>query len=331
VPNIRFMVSSPLRAGLLVLLGLMVSGREAVAQYVMVPGTGRKVAGDDFEDDSWAYSPRRPKSSRNLDRQQRLPLGVSSNGLWYESAKRGQPDIVKRVPTPEGGLPGSKGAMLMRTAQSGMPGVKTGKVQQDDLLFHNRHGAITVAWSPNVIVRVYVPPVEQWDPVAGSSFGFRAGVTAITFDFKRKGLFRRRRRITQQEMFYPGMFIQFSRTGNGEGEAAARFVIRADDFGRDFAGPKITRVGWWTLGMSFTPDGRVHYFAKEGVDDLTSKDRIASSRYGGVRFQTFQTMFFDVLSRDDGKSWSTPWVVDDPAVHLGGRGSTAQRRLGRRR
>ena len=52
------------------------------------------------------------------------------------------------------------------------------------------------------------------------------------------------------------------------------FTVRAGSYGQDMRGPKITETGWWTLGMSFTRDGRVHYFAHEGVEDvyLTSTD-----------------------------------------------------------
>ena len=35
----------------------------------------------------------------------------------------------------------------------------------------------------------------------------------------------------------------------------------AGPVGQDFAGPHITTPGWWTLGMSFSPDGQVHYYA----------------------------------------------------------------------
>ena len=108
-------------------------------------------------------------------------------------------------------------------------------------------------------------------------------------------------------------------TSPANAKDSAQFIIRADDYGRDFLGPKITKTGWWTLGMSFTADGRVHCFAHSGVDRLTRKDHIYSSSYGGTRFETFHTFFFDVLSKDNGKSWSTPWIVDDPALHLGSR------------
>ena len=113
------------------------SAKTACAESI-VPGTGQKVkgSGDDFEDAKWSFTHNFPKSSFNIDKRSRDPLGVSSNYLWHESGKRGQPDIVKRVATPKGGLPGSKGALLMRTLNSGIPGYRSQGSQQDDLLFN---------------------------------------------------------------------------------------------------------------------------------------------------------------------------------------------------
>src|SRR6516225_4079287 len=97
-------------------LGLVqVASRDNRVSAQVVPGTGTRIAYDDFEDASWSYEPNLPKSSSNLDNQERQPGGTSSNSRWYESALRGQPDVVKRVPTPAGGLPGSKGSLSMRT------------------------------------------------------------------------------------------------------------------------------------------------------------------------------------------------------------------------
>ncbi|MFQ5730447.1 MAG: hypothetical protein ACE5KM_00685 [Planctomycetaceae bacterium] len=297
----------------LVLAALL--GRPTMAQRVVLPGTGAKVAGDDFEDVQWKYNSNGPKSSRNLDKRTRAPLGISDNGLWFESAKRGHPDLIKRVTPPKGGIPGSKGAMLMRTRQSGVPGYTSATSQQDDFLFDTRHGAIPVHMSPNITVRVFLPPFDKWEKSTDTSFGYRAALMATTYEYKRK-LFGKRR-VAKSELFYPGMFIQFQSKADGHAKDSANFIIRADDYGRDFLGPRITKTGWWTLGMSFTGDGRVHYFAHHGAGRLTARDLIYSSSYGGTRFQSFHTFFFDVISKNDGKSWSTPWIVDDPAVHIG--------------
>jgi len=40
----------------------------------------------------------------------------------------------------------------------------------------------------------------------------------------------------------------------------------------------------------------------------------------------FNTIFFNVCSVDDGKTWSTPWIIDDPKVYSGSGGGTRQAR-----
>src|ERR1700733_6140508 len=90
-------------------LGMMlVAATDGRLAAQVVPGTGTRIAFDDFEDASWSYEPNLPKSSSNLDNQERQPGGVSSNSRWYESALRGQPDVVKRVPTPAGDCPAAR-------------------------------------------------------------------------------------------------------------------------------------------------------------------------------------------------------------------------------
>jgi hypothetical protein len=85
--------------------------------------------------------------------------------------------------------------------------------------------------------------------------------------------------------------------------------------GGDFRGPQITTTGWWTLGMSVTPDGMVHYYAKPGIEDLNEKDYITSQYPYGYRCQQFSTFFFNVCNGDDGRTSSTDWIIDDPTVY----------------
>ncbi len=116
-------------------LFLLTTTNQLTAQ-VQVPGTGRQVAGagDDFEDPAWEYIYNNPKASNELDGQNRNPAGVSKNGRFFEPAKRGQPDLIQRVATPEGGLPGSTGSMMFATLHSGVPGRPNNKTEQDDLI-----------------------------------------------------------------------------------------------------------------------------------------------------------------------------------------------------
>ena len=134
--------------------------------------------GDDFEAEDWAYYPQHPKSSWNIDEKVREPGSSSKNGLWAEGAKRGTPDFVRRVATPDGGLEGSNGCMMIQSLHSGIPGTLTHEPQQDDLLHNSQAtaGAIPVAWSPNCICRVYVPPTKYWEKRNGATFGYRTGL-----------------------------------------------------------------------------------------------------------------------------------------------------------
>ena len=291
---------------------------EALAEPI-VPGTGQKLTqvGDDFEDESWEYRFNPPKSSRDIDSQERSPTGESANGRWYESVKRGHPDIVRRVETPAGGLPGSRGSLLLQSLQTGIPGRPSQQLGQDDLIadVHYRlGGAIPVSRGPNVVVRVFLPPVRQWEQRTGPHFGFRVALETFLVPSQR-GMASAGGRPAL-ETYWPGMFIEFESKAAGGEHDYARLRLRADRNGNDYPSAQITTTGWWTLGLSVTPAGMVHYFAKPGVEELTASDRLASEFPYGRRAVTFKTFFFNVCSGDDGRTWSTPWVIDDPAVYL---------------
>jgi hypothetical protein len=299
----------------------LVGWAAAPASGQVVPGTGTRVAYDDMEDASWSYELNLPKASSNLDNQERQPGGQSANGKWYESSLRGEPDIVKRVPTPAGGLPGSQGSLMMRTLYSGLPTYRTNKFQQDDLVFNasmTTGGYISPSRTPNCLARVYLPPFNQWEKRTGTSFGIRADVIG-TFhknDGGGRGWFRRGP-TTTVEPFWPGMFLQFNSKTDGQNqEDSATILVRANEYGQDIPAKQITQTGWWTFGMTFTPDGRVHYYAKPGVGKFTPADLLASTIPYGTKVENFNTIFFNVVNQDDGRSWSTEWIVDDPEIYV---------------
>ncbi len=283
----------------------MLSTPYAQGDTAFVPGEGVKVpqVGDNFEDPRWSYKMNGAKASYEQDEQQRPPGGKSNNGRWYESGMRGQPDVVKRVQTPPGGLAGSKGALLMRTRLSGIPGKLSGIQMQDDLLMgvSTRIGRpVHVSWKPSCTVRVYLPEFDQWENRTGASFGIRADVRGKTRD-------------GEVEPYWPGFFVLFrSETSKRFDKDFAQISFRAQPNGRDFGGPKIYEPGWWTFGMSFTPDGQVHYYAHAGVEDLTEEDHLYSSFPYGSKCTYFDVFFLNVANWDNGKNWSTPWVIDDP-------------------
>jgi hypothetical protein len=283
----------------------------------LIPGTGTKIeaASDDFEDPKWTYVPQNPKSSEEDDKYERLPAGYTTNRKWYEGIKRGHPDIVKRVDTPEGGPEGSKGAMLLLTLKSGIPNRVTYRPMQDDFVANvvsNVNGLIHVSRKPSVVTRVYMPPFEKWEQRTGNTFGYRIACRGIPT-----------RRTNSEygngdgtETYWPGFFIWYNApNAQQKTEASANFLIRGGPVGQDVRGPKIEKTGWWTMGISCSPDGMIHYYAKPGLEDLTDKDWLASYFPYGYRCTMFETHFFNVINMDDGKSWSTPWIVDNASVY----------------
>ncbi|HVT27367.1 MAG TPA: hypothetical protein VHE81_05055 [Lacipirellulaceae bacterium] len=276
----------------------------------VVPGTGEflKDCCDDFEDADWKYYYNFPKSSHEQDENQRPPGGFSNNKLWHEGGKRGTPDVVKRIATPPGGLAGSKGALLIATEHSGIPGTYSNQQQQDDLLmmFNRRLGrSIPMSWQPSCTVRVYLPPWEDWEKRNGPSFGMRCDCMGREPD-------------GSMEAYWPGMFILRNEHKDKDGKIvqAAKITIRGDGYGRDVRSLDIDEPGWWTFGISFSDDGQIHYYAHKGVAELTEKDHLMSSFPYGERCTSFNNFFFNVANWDNGHTWSTPWVIDDPKVYV---------------
>jgi len=302
--------------GIIVALGL--STDDVNAQY-LVPGTGTPIdyVGDKFEDESWEFINRYPKSSRENDSYARGPLGYSTNRRWSEGPERGHPDHLKVIPTPAGGIEGSKFALLMQTLHSGIPGHPSRDVQQDDLIVNvsSRIGSsIRVSEMPSCVFRLYLPPPEQWENRSGPHFGFRAGVSTTT-NKSSGGIFGRSGPTT--EPYWPGMWVHFrSETSKGVEKDSALIKVRGDQYGRDFRVLEISQWGWWTLGMSFTPDGRVHYFASPGVDPLTAEDHLTSQYPYGFKAQYFRSFFFNACNYNNGASWSTPFVLDDAQLFV---------------
>jgi hypothetical protein len=302
-----------------VLCGAWAIGPNRLHAQTFVPGTGQRLTqvGDDFEDPKWNYIANEPKSSEENDGQERLPAGRSANGRWAEGLKRGQPDIVKRVPTPPGGIEGSEGSMLMRSLYTGVPGVFSGQTHQDDficLVDGRIGGPISVSRSPSFICHVYLPPFDKWERRDGNSFCFRTASRAWTMKPRKGGWFSSGGMDRVLDEFWPGMLIYFHPGDGKTTKDYASLNIRASGNGNDFRALDIKEPGWWTLGLSFSPDGQVHYYAHAGVEPLTEKDHLSSQVPYGMSAVEVSTFFFDVLNGDNGQ-WSTPWIVDDCFVY----------------
>lgn len=299
------------------------SSVEAAPRRGLVPGTGTLIeyAGDNFEDTSWSFVNNFPKSSREQDERLRSPTGFSTNGRWIEGPERGHPDLMKVVPTPAGGLEGSEHALLIRTLKSGIPGYNTLDVQQDDLIANtiSRLGmTIPVSDIPNVVARVYLPPADEWEDRSGPHFGFRISASTMVTESVSNGFFGSRS-ATKAEPYWPGIWVHFrSKTNRRVEEDSAFLTIRGNRQGRDVKMKDISadKFGWWTFGMSVTPDGMVHYYAKQGVEDLTAADYLTSQFPYSFSAQRFRTYFFDVCNKNDGRTWSTPFVIDDPKLYV---------------
>jgi hypothetical protein len=207
--------------------------------------------------------------------------------------------------------------MIMMSLYTGVPGIFSGQPHQDDLIALvdvRLGGPIPVSNSPSVITHVYLPKWEKWEQRPGNSFAFRAAVQSHTREMKVGRFFGGGGYTTKLDTYWPGMLIGFNPGDGKDKPDSAVLRVRANRGGGDFEAIQIKQPGWWTLGMSFTPDGQVHYFAHEGVEPLTEKDHIASEYPYGMSCEQFETFFFDVINGDNG-NWSTPWVVDDSFVY----------------
>ena len=196
-------------------------------------------------------------------------------------------------------------------------------MEQDDLILNSmkRIGTIPLHEIPNCVVRVYLPPVDQWENRSGPHFGFRVSLAAkVTgYEDEKKGFRAFQRKVTKWEPYWPGMWVHFrSKTDRGAQEDSAFIKVRGDRSGRDFKVKEIPveQFGWWTMGMSVTGDGQVHYYASPGVDNLTTADHLTSQYPYSFHGLNYRTFFFNSCNRNDGRSWSTPFVIDDPQLYL---------------
>lgn len=281
----------------------------------IVPGTGIRQmrVGDDFEDENWKWFPNGHKASREQDEMERRPLGQAANRRWFESPKRGMPDVIERVETPAGGIPGSKGSLKLQTLNTGVPGRPNRKMEQDDFIMAcaSRIGGTDISRGPNVTCRIWLPPYQNWENRSGSHFGYRIDVKTTVTEKKRGLLFMRS--VKEQEAYWPGFFFEFhSETDPRYEEDEAVVLIRGNNTGHEVKSVKLS-PGWWTFGMSVSTDGRIHYYAHEGVHDLKSSDHLYSSYPYGYTAELFATQFFNSVNMNDGRTFSTPFIIDDPA------------------
>lgn len=312
---------------LLVLAGAFLATSTNPLAAQVVPGTGTLIdfVGDTLEnDENWDFIYNAPKSSREQDEQTRMPNAQSTNRRWFEGPERGYPDRVQIVATPEGGIPGSTRALLVQTLNSGIPGFRNYKVEQDDLVVNGvqRVGEIPVAEVPSIVARIYLPHPDEWEDRSGPHFGFRGTCTTtkVTTEMRRINRFRSRpQTVRETEQYWPGIWVNFRSATDGRNTDDSAFLtVRGNRLGHDFNVREIpvADFGWWTMGMTFTADGMIHFYAKQGVDDLTEADHLSSQYPYSYRAEKMQNMFFNFCNQNDGKSWSTPFIIDDPKLYV---------------
>ena len=153
----------------------------------------------------------------------------------------------------------------------------------------------------------------DWEQRSGPTFGFRIACDTIAW--------KKEEREMGQEIYWPGMFILLQK---GRENDYAYINIRGARNGGDYKAKQIETTGWWTMGISVSPDGMVHYYAKPGIEDLTEEDRIGSQYPYGYKAHHFRAFFFNVCNFDNGRNWSTPWVVDDCKFYISPRGTAGQ-------
>ena len=302
-----------------VLSGVLLISTPLFAQ--IVPGTGTKIeyVGDDFEDSEWEFVHNMPKGSHENNERRNGPMGYSRNRRFMEGPERGQPDHMQIIPTPAGGLPGSNNALWVSTLHSGIPGQNTRTVEQDDLIVScsSRLGtSFRPSETPNCLVRVFFPDPERWEKRNGPHFGFRVGCST-TAEQEGEGLFGIFGGGMGPEPYWPGIWVHYRHTGDRRGPAGTAFLaVRGDSRGRDVRVGEMEQFGWWTFGITVSPDGMVHYYASPGVDPLTASDRLTSQMPYGFTAERVTSFFFNFCNQNDGRTWSTPIVIDDPEMYL---------------
>jgi hypothetical protein len=247
---------------------------------------------DDFEDADWAWD-----AAANRDTHSR-----------WQGSFRGAPKRLARVAPPTDGVPGSSGALALRTE-----GDQDAHPNQDDLINRDYAGrlgrALTRADQPVFRVRVWLPPFAEWTR-GTSNLGFRHEARSVSL-------------VSPQNTvgyYYPSIWLRDVPPAQAPAAHGPRWVVRIGTgvAADEDAGP-IPQPGWWTLALAFDEQGLGHYYARPGIGPLTAEHRI----WDTTRFRPTQGAnpamdsvaygFFSLGYPADGRL--TPaFVVDDYEV-----------------
>jgi len=221
---------------------------------------------DYFEDTSWSYNPQTEEFYKKL---------------WRGGSGRGIPELLKRVTTPTGGKDGSKYALEICTNETEI--YKDKNLTQEDLLTAEYEQILkrklTRADQPVFIVRVWLPPFDQWGDQR--SFGFRHE------SFLENGV---------KDQHYSTIWLVYDRSMKPK--PFFKYRIGTNELFYEVYDPRlIEQDGWWTIAIAFDKNGFCHYYAHPGVGDLTEKDEMFDAT------QLFPEVYDPRLIEQDG--WRT--------------------------
>jgi hypothetical protein len=237
-----------------------------VGAEILIPGSGTPIEVCDFE-----------RSSEHAEDVYDYGAGRTGTGYGLCGSLRGVPENIVASPPQPGALPGSRRALYFEredrarsrfyeenpeavgTQVYGVPDEEN----QDDFLL--RAGRFVASDGLSITVRYFVDLNRD----AYCSFALRS-----------TGWFTDGR---EHQRIYPAVWLYSADDGTGAFRDLRAFLRVADfstgDRGfykRDLLLDLPDKEGWWTLGLAFSHDGDVHYFASPGSDELTPADYLTS-------------------------------------------------------
>lgn len=207
---------------------------------------------DDFEDTKWDYS---------------YTNHISNNKLWRSGSGHGEPELLTRIPTPDGGEKGSAWALEVRTnnIEHFDDGNEPGHLTMEKLLTSeykkNSQLRIRRENQPVFIVHVWLPPFNQW---------FTGGSREDFYEFG----FRHEAFTKNGNKYYPSIFLHYDNSLPKPYFIIRIFPIGTGEQKRDILVKPINQPCWWTIAVAFDADGIDHYYARPGVDIPTEEDEI---------------------------------------------------------
>jgi len=225
---------------------------------------------DDFEDKDWHYDYNKHTCYRN----------------FWRGEFRGEPELLARVETPEGGKAGSTGSLEMRTKDDDNDGYP----DQEDLLtgdFSQKLGRkLTRADQPVFIVRVWLPSFDQW--TRGDIFGFRTAHPSA-------------------DEYYLSIWLRYDQRSR---KPFFTYRLLKEEAPAGF----IPQSGLWTLAIAFDESGTGHCYASPGIKNPAEGDEICTATT--ARMGSLDYGFFSLGYSVDRQKPSLGFIIDDYEVWI---------------